>query len=118
MTLAFPGFFVAFVPAMQAAGHEVSILTGRPASDNEANLAMLEQLGITPDVFVGKPDQLTIDDDTFKAIARRDLEIDVLFDCPPPLRATNRGARRIYSDASLLLIALLGTLWRLSYHDM
>lgn len=38
--------------------------------------------------------------------------------CPPPLRATHRGAKRVYSDASLLLIALLRTLWRLSYQDM
>ncbi|MGH2410446.1 MAG: transposase [Chloroflexota bacterium] len=38
--------------------------------------------------------------------------------CPPPLRATNRGVKPIYSEASLLLIALLRTLWRLSYQDM
>ncbi|MGZ3611608.1 MAG: hypothetical protein ACXWPG_05570 [Ktedonobacteraceae bacterium] len=34
--------------------------------------------------------------------------------CPPPLPAGPGGAPRIYSEASLLLIALLRTLWRLS----
>jgi transposase len=38
--------------------------------------------------------------------------------CPPPLPAGPGGAPRIYSEASLLLIALLRTLWRLSYQDM
>jgi hypothetical protein len=38
--------------------------------------------------------------------------------CPPPLPARPGGAPRTYSEASLLLIALLRTLWRLSYQDM
>ena len=38
--------------------------------------------------------------------------------CPPPLPAGPGGAPRSYSEASLLLIALLRTLWRLSYQDM
>src|SRR6266571_1065869 len=38
--------------------------------------------------------------------------------CPPPLPAGPGGAPRTYSEASLLLIALLRTLWRLSYQDM
>src|SRR5579871_2449336 len=38
--------------------------------------------------------------------------------CPPPLRPNARGAPRVSSDASLLLVALLRTLWRLSYADM
>ena len=38
--------------------------------------------------------------------------------CPPPLPAGPGGAPRTYSEASLLLIALLRTLWRLSYADM
>src|SRR6266704_1901826 len=38
--------------------------------------------------------------------------------CPPPLPGGPGGAPRIYSEASLLLIALLRTLWRLSYQDM
>lgn len=38
--------------------------------------------------------------------------------CPPPLSAGPGGAPRTYSEASLLLIALLRTLWRLSYEDM
>src|SRR5258708_7207366 len=37
--------------------------------------------------------------------------------CPPPLPAGPGGAPRTYSEASLLLIALLRTLWRLSYQD-
>jgi hypothetical protein len=35
--------------------------------------------------------------------------------CPPPLPAGPGGAPRIYSEESLLLVALLRTLWRLSY---
>jgi len=38
--------------------------------------------------------------------------------CPPPLPAGPGGAPRVYSEESLLLIALLRTLWRLSYQDM
>jgi hypothetical protein len=38
--------------------------------------------------------------------------------CPPPLPAGPGGAPRTYSEESLLLIALLRTLWRLSYEDM
>ena len=38
--------------------------------------------------------------------------------CPPPLPAGPGGAPRIYSEETLLLIALLRTLWRLSYQDM
>jgi Transposase DDE domain len=38
--------------------------------------------------------------------------------CPPPLSAGPGGAPRRYSEESLLLIALLRTLWRLSYQDM
>jgi len=38
--------------------------------------------------------------------------------CPPPLAAGKGGAPSTYSEASLLLIGLLRTLWRLSYQDM
>src|SRR2546426_5038065 len=38
--------------------------------------------------------------------------------CPPPLPAGKGGRPRTYSEESLLLIALLRTLWRLSYQDM
>ncbi|MGN6698076.1 MAG: transposase [Thermomicrobiales bacterium] len=38
--------------------------------------------------------------------------------CPPPLPKGPGGARRVYREESLLLIALLRTLWRLSYADM
>jgi transposase len=38
--------------------------------------------------------------------------------CSPPLPAGPGGTPRTYSDESLLLIALLRTLWRLSYQDM
>ena len=37
---------------------------------------------------------------------------------PPPLPRGPGGAPRTYTEASLLLIALLRTLWRLSYQDM
>src|SRR5260221_12058638 len=38
--------------------------------------------------------------------------------CPPPLPAGPGGAPRVYSEESLLLIALLRALWRFSYADM
>ena len=38
--------------------------------------------------------------------------------CPPPLPAGPGGAPRRYREESLLLIALLRILWRLSYQDM
>src|SRR5258708_39715426 len=38
--------------------------------------------------------------------------------CPPPLPAGPGGAPRTYREEALLLIALLLTLWRLSYADM
>src|SRR5258708_13802675 len=38
--------------------------------------------------------------------------------CPPPLPKGPGGAPRVYSAESLLLIALLRTLWRLSVQDM
>ncbi len=38
--------------------------------------------------------------------------------CPPPLSAGPGGRPRRYSEASLLLIALLRVLWHLSYQDM
>src|SRR6476646_1520737 len=37
---------------------------------------------------------------------------------PPPLPTWSGGRPRRYSEASLLLIALLRVLWRLSYQDM
>ncbi len=38
--------------------------------------------------------------------------------CPPPLPAGLGGAPRIYPEESLLLLALLRTLWRLSYQEL
>jgi transposase len=38
--------------------------------------------------------------------------------CPPPLPAGPGGVPRTYSEKSLLLLALLRTLWQLSYQDM
>ena len=38
--------------------------------------------------------------------------------CPRPLPAGPGGAPRVYSEASLLLVALLRTLWRLSYQQV
>jgi len=38
--------------------------------------------------------------------------------CPPPLPKGPGGKPRTYSEESLLLIALIRTLWRLSYQDM
>src|SRR5215470_19591924 len=38
--------------------------------------------------------------------------------CPPPLPAGPSGAPRIYREESLLLLALLRTLWRSSYQEV
>src|SRR5258708_28117104 len=37
--------------------------------------------------------------------------------CPPPLPAGPGGAPRLYREESLLLLAVLRTLWRLSYQE-
>jgi hypothetical protein len=38
--------------------------------------------------------------------------------CPPPLPAGPGGAPRLYAEESVLLLALLRTLWRLSYQEV
>src|SRR5262245_26275335 len=38
--------------------------------------------------------------------------------CPPPLTVRAGGRPRRYAEESLLLIALVRTLWQLSYQDM
>ena len=38
--------------------------------------------------------------------------------CPPALPAGPGGAPRVYSEEALLLLALLRTLWRLSYQEL
>ena len=38
--------------------------------------------------------------------------------CPPPLPKGAGGRQRTYREESLVLIALLKTLWRLSYQDV
>jgi hypothetical protein len=38
--------------------------------------------------------------------------------CPPPLHAGRGGVPRMYTEESLLLLALLRTLWRLSYQEV
>jgi hypothetical protein len=38
--------------------------------------------------------------------------------CPPPLPGGPGGAPRVYAEESLLLLALLRTLWRLSYQEL
>ena len=38
--------------------------------------------------------------------------------CPPALPAGPGGAPRVYREESLLLLALLRTLWRLSYQEL
>src|SRR5258708_4135263 len=38
--------------------------------------------------------------------------------CPPPLPAGPGGAPRVYTEETLLLLALLRTLWRLSYQEL
>ena len=80
MLLRFPRFFQAFVPAMQHAGDKVGILTGRPSSEVGTPTEQLKALGIAPDFFIAKPDDSTLCNGVFKAIACRDLGIDVLFD--------------------------------------
>jgi hypothetical protein len=38
--------------------------------------------------------------------------------CPPPLPAGPGGAPHVYIEETLLLLALLRTLWRLSYREL
>jgi len=80
MVFSFPSFFQSFVPAMQAAGNKVGILTGRPESEKDMLIEQLKALAIAPDFFIGKPDDSQLPNGVFKAIACRDLGIDILFD--------------------------------------
>lgn len=80
MLLANVSFFLVFFSAMQAQGHQVGILTGRPESDKKENLKLLAGYGITPDFFVGKPDDPNLENGSFKAAVCTKLGIDVLFD--------------------------------------
>jgi hypothetical protein len=51
------------------------------------------------------------------ALCRRAVQLSQRH-CPPPLPAGSGGAPRTYSTESLLLIALLRTLWCLGYQEM
>lgn len=51
------------------------------------------------------------------ALCRIALRVSLCW-CPPPLPAGPGGRPRVYHDASLLLIALLRILWRLSYDEV
>ena len=80
MLLAFMPFFKVFFACLQAGGNKVGILTARPEHDKEENLAQLKDLGITPDFYVGKPDDTNLPDGVFKAAVCTKLGIDLLFD--------------------------------------
>jgi hypothetical protein len=76
--LAFPTFFKEFFTCLQAGGNKIGILTARPEADKDENLAQLKDLGITPDFYVGKPNDTDLSDGTFNAAACSQLGIDLL----------------------------------------
>lgn len=80
--LAFPEFFKDFFIAMKLIGNSVGIVTARPASQKEDDLKTLRQIGIDPDFYVARPDDLpeSISHGTFKADACNKLGVDVIFD--------------------------------------
>jgi hypothetical protein len=96
------------------------MLTALPAS-------YVAQAPVPPPAYhrarVGQPPALHLDALTLVrrlrllALCRLAVE-DAHWHCPPPLSAGPGGRPRRYSEASLLLIALLRVLWRLSYQDM
>jgi transposase len=51
------------------------------------------------------------------AVCRRAVQL-AREQCPPPLRSGPGGAPRVYAEESLVLLALLRTLWRLSYQEV
>ena len=80
MLLSFPAFFAEFCRCMQSGGNKVGILTARSEDQKDTLLAQLADSGITPDFFIGKPNNLEVSDGTFKALVCQELGIDLLFD--------------------------------------
>jgi hypothetical protein len=78
MLLAFPTFFKEFFTCLQAGGNKIRILTARPEASKAQNLAQPNELGITPDFYVGNPDDADLSDGVFKAVACNQLGFSLL----------------------------------------
>src|SRR5947209_213184 len=80
MLFSFPEFFQVVIPCLQKAGHKVGILTARKESHTKESLKALLELGIKPDFYIAKPDDVELPDGLFKATVCNEMEIDYLFD--------------------------------------
>lgn len=80
MLLAFPDFFKTFVPAMQAGGCKVGVLTARTEDEKDGIEEALKEGGFKMDFCVTKPSDFSSSDGTFKAIVCKEFDVDILFD--------------------------------------
>ncbi len=80
MAYLFPAFFVEFFTHLQE-HNEVGILTARSEEQKEEVLKQLESVGIKPDFYIGKPEQLKgVPNGVYKGLVCKEADIDILFD--------------------------------------
>ena len=73
-------FFREFMKAMQAAGHQVGILTGHEQRCAENDMAFLDAHGFNPDFYIGKGPDDSPHGPVMKSKAIADHGIDYYFD--------------------------------------
>jgi hypothetical protein len=78
---AHPEFFVLVGTLLQAAGHQVGILTGHKADAEEHDRKKLAVLGFTPDFYLGRTEAyMPLNGAHFKSDMIREHNIDIHFD--------------------------------------
>lgn len=77
-----PEFFREFMAAMQARGHKVGILTGRPDTGQVKTLEQLSNLGFPkPDFYFGRtPEYMPLNGAHFKSMIIKREKIEIHFD--------------------------------------
>ncbi len=74
-------FFIAFMNAMQAAGHEIGMLTGHHQHSKDKDIALMVSRGFPkPDFFIGRPDGSHWHGGSFKPRMIEEHNIDYHFD--------------------------------------
>jgi hypothetical protein len=81
MFILYPDIFEVFIPAVQAKGVEVGILTARPDKEKDEFVKAFDKVGLKFDFILFKPEALEhISNGAWKAVMCRALKIDYLFD--------------------------------------
>ena len=74
-------FFIAFMKAMQAAGHQVGMLTGHKENIKERDIDLMLKRGFPkPDFWLGRPNDASIHGGSFKPRMIEEHNIDYHFD--------------------------------------